>query len=334
MSDNSSPTKKTSRSSQNGWKCFFVFISAVVASIIVHSFKSKSTPAISIYLAEILGGATAYFAIAMIFASFVRGPSGTTIGVIIVCLAASFSGYETYLENKPEQDLLNALDQHQQTIAQAARTTIDRSGRMDINPSLIRDTLDDLSAKSKNLDPQTAAMTAAIVAVTSEMLKPAEEGRKIGIEIANETFLDPSSIKTRQDIDSRLNRLNAFRDAAKQLSATYPVLDIRLKAELTRRNIPPLLSKECTATFIRSAHLDIAIPLAASNIAYADILIRKFELLRDQFGAWRVKSGKIHFEDSSALRTWNATSRLLFENAEQRETLERKYLAEMERETK
>ena len=334
MNDHPSPTTPRPQARRTGWKRSIVFISAVVASTIVHSLKGQSNTDLAIHSAEILGGAIAYFGIAMIFALFIRGPSGAAIGVIIVCVAASLGGYETYRQHKPEREALSALNQHQKTITQAAHATLDRSGHMDVDPSLIRDALDDLSVKSKALDPQTAAATDAIVAVTSEMVKPAAEGRKLWSEIATDAFQNPNSIKTRQEIDSRITRLNAFRDAARRLQAVYPDLDIRLKTELARRNIPPIQAKNVANSYIQSARMDIAIPLARSNVDYADVLIRKFELLKSHFGAWRVKNNTIYFDDSIALRDWNDTSRRLFQIAEQREALERELLAAMEGKSK
>jgi hypothetical protein len=104
----------------------------------------------------------------------------------------------------------------------------------------------------------------------------------------------------------------------------YPNLDLTLKTELAQRNVPPLMIKDCADNFIRSAHLEIATPLAQSNVDYADLFIDKLTLLKSQFGHWFVKNSVIYFADADALRRWNDNLRQIFKVAEDRETLERR----------
>ena len=304
-------------------KCLIVFIAAIIASMIVYVIEGKSPSNLARYSPEILGGAFVYFAIAMILSSFIRGSSGAAIGVTIVSMAAFYDGYQAYHKRKPERDAMNALNQHQQNITEAARSSLDRTGHMDVDPATIRGALDDLSTRSSSFDPKTASATEAVVAITAEMVKPAEEMRKISTEMASETFQTPSSSWTREDIDYRLA---AFRRSAVEFMDVLPNLDIRLKSELARRNIPPLAAKNVTEKYIRSARMDITIPLAQSNIDWADILIQKFQLLRAQHGRWRVRDSTLYFDDSAALSEWNDTCRRLFTIAERRESLERSLL--------
>lgn len=318
------------RSLRTGWKCLIVFIAAVIGAIIVHHLEGRAAPDASTYVARILGGAFGYFAIAMLVAAFIRGSSGAITGVVIVGVWA----YMAYLGGKPERDALKAIDKHQKAINEAARSSLERSGAMNVDPSLIRNALNDVSAKAKAVDPQTGSAMEVLVSVTSEMIKLAEEGRKIWSEIATAEFQNPTSLRTAANIDGRLQRLFAFREVAERLLAIYPDLDVRLKTELSRRNLPPLKIKALTGSYIQGAHLDIAIPLSRSNVEFADVLIHKFQLLKTQLGAWNVRDNNIYFNDDSALRDWNDSSRRLFQIAEQRESLERKLLAAREAESK
>jgi hypothetical protein len=74
-----------------GLKCPIVFLAAIVGSVIVHSLEGKSHSDLTIYSAEILGGATAYFGIAMIFAAFIRGSSGAITGVTVLPFRVQFA---------------------------------------------------------------------------------------------------------------------------------------------------------------------------------------------------------------------------------------------------
>ena len=85
---------------------------------------------------------------------------------------------------------------------------------------------------------------------------------------------------------------------------------------------------------MEGASLDLTIAVARANIVYADLLLRKYALLKTQFGAWHVKDNTILFEDPSALHDWNDLTRQLFTLAERREGLERKVLTTVEADAK
>lgn len=206
---------------------------------------------------------------------------------------------------------------------ESAREQLEQSGHMNTDPAKIQGMLDDMQQKSKALDPQTKAAVEGMAAVMDQLMVPVKEARPIGVEILTNEFQDASSIRAVSEINGRLEKLQTFRTASQKLLSMYPNLDLMLKTELTRRNLPALQVKECTDNFIKSAHLEIAVPLAQSNVDFGDLMIRKFALLKQQFGHWYVKSNVIYFEDTRALQQWNGDLRQLFKVSEERERLER-----------
>ena len=315
-------------------KSIIIFIVSIVGALVSISIDEQWSASWPVLFGMLLGGTLFPFAIAMLVAVFVRGLAGVITGVAIVVavvgLAASSqlrSRVDRDRRERPKREFLNTVNQNERAANAAARTQLDQRGHIDVDPSTLHKTLGDISSQAKNLDPQTAAGTDALVAFTKWMMKPAEEGRASFTEIASKDFQDPLQLRSTGDIDLRLARIRAFRAAAQQLVDMYIDIDVKLKSELATKGLPPLKIKDFTDGYIRAAHLELSVPLARSNVEYADLLLREFELLKSRFGAWRVKNATIYFDDPLILQSWNEVARQLFALTERREALERKMLA-------
>jgi hypothetical protein len=312
-------------------KFFILLLASILGAITMLVYEGAKLPdssdAWAIVAGRITGASLVYFLIAIFFAGWVKGIPGIILGTAIVALQCYWGSADANRRHKGAGELIASMETHLQAMNDSARSQLKSSGHMDIDPAKIQSVLDDMSEKSKDLDPETKSAVEAMAAVMSALMVPLKEAHPIGEEILTAAFQDPSGLKTGVDIDSRLVRVRAFRALAQQLLSMYPDLDVMLKTELARRNVPPLRIKECTDSFIKAAHLEIAIPMAQSNVDYADLLIGQFTLLKGQIGEWYTKGHVVYFEDPRALRQWNDGIRQLFKVAEDRETLERRFVA-------
>ena len=274
-------------------------------------------------------------------ATFVGGWVGAVTVVIIVTaglwLGSGFHlkpGKGSNQRAQPTRDILNTLHQNLRDVAATSRTHINQSGRMDVDPTSIRKILGDLGVQSKKLDVQTASEIDILLSALKPITQIGEELASITYEMRTDEFQNPIYYTTPSDIDARIVRIRAYRETAQRLLAMYPDIDVRLKSEMARKGVPPLKIKEYVDGFMEGASLDLTIAVARANIVYADLLLRKYALLKTQFGAWHVKDNTILFEDPSALHDWNDLTRQLFTLAERREGLERKVLTTVEADAK
>jgi hypothetical protein len=310
-----------------GWSCLIVFIASVVAAIIIKTIGGVTFEVSLPYFAEILGGALVYFVLGAILAVSIRGGAGVVAGVAVIALFGYFAGSEVYREQKPQREALNSALNLSGKINSVARTSFENTGHMNVDPALIRALLSDLASNSKNLDTNTPGAVEAIVEVMTLMLERAEASQNLMHEIATVEFLNARNDYTIADIDNRLTRLGEFRNAANNLVLFLPDLDLRLKTALARRNLTPLAIKTITDTFMRAAQIENTTQLARSNVDFADAHLRRFEILKEQWGHWRVQNSTVYFEDSNALGEWNILVRRLFEISEQRAQLEKQVVA-------
>jgi hypothetical protein len=70
-----------------------------------------------------------------------------------------------------------------------------------------------------------------------------------------------------------------------------------------------------------------SIPMAEANIELADIMSRRFTLLKQEFGHRQVRNQVVYFAHSKAIGQWNNDLREYFQVAEKREKLTRQLAA-------
>lgn len=133
---NSSVSESSSQKFGLGKKCLIVFAAAVVASLIVHQLpdaykRMGGDPALAdTWLAKtagILGGAAAFFLMAMVIAAFVRGGKGVITGVGLVGLWAYLSSSGEL--HKPEVRGPRAAAENAQKRTASARPDLPQPGQ-------------------------------------------------------------------------------------------------------------------------------------------------------------------------------------------------------------
>jgi hypothetical protein len=120
-------------------KCLVVFTAALIASVIVHRLPGATSytkldkafgvdPNLQVTLlaqtAGILGGAIAYFLVAMVIAAFVRGSTGATIGVVLVGVWAYLGAYGMLHNPVPVSSTAVSTSMQQQLGSSKASPTV------------------------------------------------------------------------------------------------------------------------------------------------------------------------------------------------------------------
>jgi hypothetical protein len=309
------------------WKFLIIFVAAVIAAVVLDELHGHTGRAPDIYIAEILGTAVGAFAIGSIVAVFIKGTPGAVTGVAIIIWFSYYVNLGYYSNHKAERDVINSINKIVKSLSDITRAQLDQHGFTNIDPATVDAMMNELESKSKGLDPQSASAVEALVAVTKGMVAETEELRTITTEVFAEQFQNPANIKTIQDIDARLQRVRDLRRAWERLIDVYQQLDVRVKAELASKGLPPLKIKEWANNYIYGAHLEISISLVQLRMQNADVMTLQYNLLRSQFGRWRADNKTVYFDDDQAANEWIANSREFFEIAEQSEALQRKRLA-------
>ena len=194
--------------------------------------------------------------------------------------------------------------------------------------------LGDLSTKAQQLDSQSAEAAQALISITSDMVKPFQELQNVNNEVAADGFLDPRILASVADIDARLETLSHLRQLTTNSLEFYSTIDIRAKTKLTKLRLPPLKTKAMVDSYADSMLLDQFLPLTRCSIERIQVIERKFNLLKSQFGKWSVKNGTVIFNDEFIWQEWNDSSRSLLELAERQERIHREMVARREADLK
>jgi hypothetical protein len=275
----------------------------------------------------ILGGAAVYFLLGMLFGAWFKGTRGAVIGTLVVAGASFLAGFGEYKEHEPDRGFEGAIQKHVDDMRGSLKTQLNQFGGARLDPSIMESMLQEMKDKSKELDPQERAAVEGLSAVMNRLMVPVREARPIGEEIFSKSFEDPASMQSVDEIDYRLGKLESYKTYCLQLLGMYPDLDLMLKTELAQRGLSATQIKDYADPFIKSAHLEIAVPLAESNVEIANLMIQRLNLLKSEFGHWSTQNNVVYFEDHAALEQWNNDLRRIFGVAERREALTRQMAA-------
>ncbi len=305
-------------------KCLTIFSVSVLAAFTVSIANQESAKPITEYIARNLGGAIACFLFAMIFASFIKGMKGAAAGSILAIGFAFLSWYGNYENTEIERTTLNNLNNSLTEINQSAKRNIEERGNANLDLSATRGMLDQLEQDSRKLSKKDQDKVDALQIVSRELLSTGELTRSLSEEIESTEFQDLSKLESKESIDRRIKKIEELESTIRKSISQFENLDIRLKSELAKKGFPPLEAQKITESFLNSAKLELTIPLAEVNLRYSQILSEKFSLLYTEFDHWNFSNGKLSFESTPVLETWNKLSREYFSTLEQRESLQRK----------
>jgi hypothetical protein len=313
-------------------KTGIVFLMALVAAGCYYFlFESLGWPqdssGWSVASARILGAAFFYFLVAMIFGAWIKGVAGVVVGGLIVAVECYLACVGADHHRRPEREFIGSLQKDQQAIKDSFKEHINDFGGGTVDPKKVDSLLADLKDKSKDLDPQDKAEAEAMAAVMDPLLEVVTEARPLSNEMFSQQFQDIGSIRTVEEIDKRLGKIEAFKSLSAKLLSIYQNMDVTLRMELARRNLSATYINGVTNAFVKSSHMEISLPMAEANIALSDIMSRRFTLLKQEFGHWQVKNQVVYFAHSKAIEQWNNDVREYFQVAEKREKLTRQLAA-------
>jgi hypothetical protein len=281
-------------------------------------------------IARIVGIAFVPFALAMIFAAFIRGKASYWVGSIVAVLVVGIIGANLYSQNKLTADFLGYLTKEKKQMREDARSELESTGRMYVDATRVQEVVDTMKSTARSLPPTVSEGVTALSVVMDPYIKLSAEGQKIGKEIWSLAFMNPETFRNRDDLEKKLKRIAEYRVTWQKAGAIYKDFDGALQAELSARGISQRTAKQMIDHFVKSARPDIGIPLTECNVSSADALARQFYLLKDNFGRWHILEGKIIFDDRSLSVQLNEANSDLQLIAKKREALEQKLLMQPE----
>lgn len=191
----------------------------------------------------------------MILAVFMRGRVGTIIIVTTLFLLALAAGFWQDHGNKPGRDILAVTVAWERTILEAQKSAFKSTGRAEVSNSVARALINDTARDARTLDPQTASIMEGIGKVTSQLLGPSDEAKRLLVEMNSEQFLKHRGITGPGDLDKRIQTVTAFRASTAELLGRFTNSEQRIRTEMieTRRTgaapstslgcYPPVCSK-------------------------------------------------------------------------------------------
>lgn len=282
----------------------------------------------------LIGGALIPLVPALVVAAFMRGLSGAIMGVLVVAavtgaassmkIRASHAAEARRAEAQAQREAIESMNERNRTLQASTRANLKQpDGGLDA----MAEANDGMAADAKKLPPHDAHAVEILTAFNQKMLTIARETRAVSAEMETEAFNNPYHYRTEADVDARIAQAEAFRAGCQRMLALFPGLQVRLKGEMTRADIPVQRAEEYSLGYIEGLHIELAQPMAQANADYADLLKRQFSYLKAKFGTWQAaEDGTVSFRDPADTEEWNKHFDRLEQKIEECQTLQRKLL--------
>lgn len=328
MDNISDPVNVSQRRLHRGWSALLIFVVAMLASAVLR-WRDGMVLEFSVgCFAEILGGAIVLLLVGLFGLSF-RGKTAAWVGIVLVGAVAYVSYLGQEEGNRPKREAVQQMQRDKEAIAIAARQSYQKTGLTNVDPLLVRQLLKDISENASLVDGDAKGASDSLVEVMTEYVDRSEVMRKVMTEIATNDFMTVRENDSPKTIDQRLKKLEAMHSAVNELQVYVRDIDVRLKGSLARRNLAPLVIKAITDRFVQKMQWDVVQEILRVNLRNAEAHTRRFEILKEQWGKWKLRESTVYFEDPIALQEWNDLGRTLFELTERRSVLDQQVLMKL-----
>lgn len=278
---------------------------------------------LSEYVGYVVGVCLIPWMVGVLIALRIKGRAGVLLGLISVCIINGLMFLGGWVEKRANNSVADELKKVRQT----AQAQLDTTGDIAISTQELAQSLTNIVSQAGLLSIRDSNALAAVVTVLTPILECRRETDAIYEQMANPKVTNPNNWQKKEDLNEALRLYQQFKELYEKQLTLCDELDVALKIQLRNRGYTPLQAQTVAQRLFNDRTMEISIGLLRCNIDSADVGIRQFRLLKDNWGAWSIRGGKVVFARQELKDQWNQTIRDWFQMAETKEALGRRLIA-------
>jgi hypothetical protein len=127
---------------------------------------------------------------------------------------------------------------------------------------------------------------------------------------------DPITITDLDDLGQRRDALRKLRDAQSEVLTFLHFYDSHCREAIAHDDFPPSVVEKTVADARKASHVEFLVKLWQINIKVSDDHIARLDFLEKNWGLWKVKDGKLVFEEKDSAVTYDTLVAALQNDAE------------------
>jgi hypothetical protein len=296
-------------------------------------FSSAAYPENLDTIGFILGCAVAVTLLSTLIVVWIRGAAAAVIGAVaaaVVCAVLASFQAEILYSLSGRKAVVEATEEVQRAShaeAQAAQRDLAAGGSGEVDSTASKQALEKLRAVAKKSSPKNSRILEALIPINEETKAVTTQLNALGEQTLNNDFLSPQNIANQAELDARMAKLAANREAALRYRTVNETLEERSTVALAKLGLPKAEVDHAVRVYLRGKNLEIVRPVAQNNVTIGELLSARFEVLKSEWGRWKVSGGQPVFQRAKAVAQWNDLSTRVAKLLEEQSDYNRRFLA-------
>jgi hypothetical protein len=324
----SEPTTSAPKKPLGRLKIYSIILLAGIAGGMM-SLRFHLDPYLISYVVGVAISATLLSTLVVIW---IRGKAaaitGSTIAFLLCAMYGSPPGsLKSARSNRSAERALDEIEQANAAATKAAQDSLAKGGAGNLDSTESFAAMERARKTFAETNPSLNKLLDAVLPMIRDVSESTNKIQKFNQEVMTAEFLSPKQIYSIADIDGRLAKFASYRQLAVNHKRLVDNFETDARARLTGAGVNKPDTDAFTKSFLPGLQLDLARLSAEGNVVLCDAHIARFQILKNEFGHWKVSNDSPLFENKKSIQDWNSLrDKILRISAEQVE-YNRRYLA-------
>lgn len=257
---------------------------------------------------------------------------------VLTCLGIVIAGLRAWEDSNIVEDkrTVASVDRQMDALKDKAKRQVETGGSPDVTSADLTKAAAAMRKASLKLDGDEAAAMRSSSSLMSEFAERNQQFTAVIDRFAQLGGLDPSTIKSREDVQQRLDLTRQFLALNESFALHVKNTPRRFRELLMKEGVEQRKLARAESEFANGFKLRLQIKLREVEKRFGESASAYLSVLHEEWGQWKLDpaSGQVVFEDESAIGRFNRASESLqaamkAENEIQRQILDMQAVAEV-----
>ncbi len=260
----------------------------------------------SLALADAMGGALVVLGVPVLVSFLFKVESRFAVRLVGLCVMSFLNWLGVEERAKPAADFVSEVNARRADWKKDVAEQLQSNGVYRVDLVKAERTLDAVKQKAQKLDGKAKEMGEALFSVNDQMLILAKRYESARMRYVQSGGTDASTIRNLEQLESREAVIKDFGQANEGLLKFLHGIDAHLNAALDKVELTSQQRGQAIQNYKKGASLEVVLAIRELDQEVANDSLAVMNLLRTEWGKWKVQGNAVVFDRSSAATEFNS----------------------------
>ena len=261
----------------------------------------------------------------MLISFIFKKGSRFSIRVVGLCLMIFLNWLAVEGRSKPAAEFVSEVNERRADWKKDVAEQLQSKGVYEVDLAKAEKAMDAVKGKTQKLDGKAKVMGEAIFSVNDQMLVLAKVYEAARKQFVDSGGTDASSIRTIDQLDAREKVIKDFGQANEGLLKFLQGIDSYLNNALVNVEVTPQQRSDAIQDYKKGASLEVLLAIRELDQEVANDSLAVMNLLRKEWGKWKVHGNAVLFDRGSAATEFNSILGRITAAGEKQVDLQRRF---------